>query len=232
MKRHSLRERRISVGNSRRLGQLEPIERQIQQARREYITPSGKGLTMKGAKIVGGVILVLGGYVLIRALLARGSEDSGETEATGTGPCSNIEDQLDPPKGCKNPTVIGYVAGVERPMTIREVSGNPGRYVQFNPVDVYSPLTSMIEAARSAGVTIKLNSAFRTMAKQRALYRDYLIGFGNKAARPGRSNHQAGLAIDVNYRDAGVVSWLRQNASRFGFRETVSGEPWHWEYRP
>jgi len=207
------------------------LEQRLRRAKRDYVTPSGKGLTMKGAKIVGGVILLLGGYVLIRALMARGSEDSGETESTGTGPCKNIEDQLDPPKGCGTTTVIGYDRGTKRPMTIREVAGNAGRYVQFDPVDVFSPLTSLINAAKADGITIKLNSAFRTMAKQTQLYRDYLIGFGNKAARPGRSNHQAGLAVDVNYRDRGVVDWMRKNAGRFGFYETVSGEPWHWEYR-
>lgn len=28
----------------------------------------------------------------------------------------------------------------------------------------------------------------------------------------------------------GTFAWLEANARRFGFKRTVTGEPWHWEY--
>jgi hypothetical protein len=86
------------------------------------------------------------------------------------------------------------------------------------------------KAAHAAGVNIGINSGFRTMDEQRYFYNCYQTGRcnnGNLAARPGYSNHQNGRAIDVSNSGS---SWMQNNAARFGFRRTVSGEPWHFEY--
>lgn len=86
------------------------------------------------------------------------------------------------------------------------------------------------KAAEAAGVNIGLNSGFRTMDEQRYLYGCYQSGNcnnGNLAARPGYSNHQSGEAIDISN---STSSWVQNNAARYGFRRTVAGEPWHFEY--
>jgi hypothetical protein len=63
------------------------------------------------------------------------------------------------------------------------------------------------------------------------LYRAWKKGRGNKAARPGLSNHQSGRAVDISFnRASGAYEWLEANAMTFGFKRTVRGEPWHWEY--
>lgn len=49
-------------------------------------------------------------------------------------------------------------------------------------------------------------------------------------ARPGRSMHERGLAIDFancSARSTGCFRWLAANAARFGFYNLPS-EPWHW----
>lgn len=52
-------------------------------------------------------------------------------------------------------------------------------------------------------------------------------------ARPGRSMHERGLAIDFTSggrtltRGSAAFGWLKANASRFGFYNLPS-EPWHW----
>ncbi len=54
------------------------------------------------------------------------------------------------------------------------------------------------------------------------------------AARPGFSQHEAGLAVDITYQGA-VISheyslafrWMAANAHRWGFYN-LPGEPWHW----
>ena len=54
------------------------------------------------------------------------------------------------------------------------------------------------------------------------------------AARPGFSQHEAGLAVDFTYKGA-VIShqyspafrWMEENAHRWGFYN-LPGEPWHW----
>lgn len=100
-----------------------------------------------------------------------------------------------------------------------------GKLAEVNTARAYE---AMRNAARSAGISISLTSGFRTMDQQRYLYNLYLSGRGNLAARPGYSNHQSGLALDLG-RGPGGQTWLDRNASRFGFRRTVPSEPWHWE---
>ncbi len=49
-------------------------------------------------------------------------------------------------------------------------------------------------------------------------------------ARPGRSNHEKGLAIDFSncsYRSTACYKWLASNAASYGFYNLPS-EPWHW----
>ena len=92
----------------------------------------------------------------------------------------------------------------------------------------------MSARAREEGVALRVTSGYRSRREQRWLYERYRKGLGPKAARPGRSNHQRGLAVDLVV--GGVTSftyeWLTSHACRFGFRRTVASEPWHWEYRP
>lgn len=90
----------------------------------------------------------------------------------------------------------------------------------------------MRDAAAEAGVTLFIRSGFRSHEQQAWLYRAWKEGWGNRAARPGWSNHQHGRALDLYLREPGTLAWLDANARRFGFRRTVRGEPWHWEYRP
>ncbi|XHF15198.1 M15 family metallopeptidase [Archangium gephyra] len=100
--------------------------------------------------------------------------------------------------------------------------------------DAAAAFNRMHAAAKAAGINLHVNSAFRTMEQQRDLYQKYLNGTGNLAAKPGYSNHQGGIALDINVGGTGTSTykWLANNASRFGFARTVPSEPWHWEYRP
>jgi hypothetical protein len=90
---------------------------------------------------------------------------------------------------------------------------------------------AMRDAAAKACIDLRLESGFRTLEEQRALFRAWRKGVGNKAARPGRSNHQSGRALDISVGSVpGAYEWLAANAASFGFKRTVKNEPWHWEY--
>jgi hypothetical protein len=85
-------------------------------------------------------------------------------------------------------------------------------------------------AADAAGVSLSINSGFRSMEEQRYLYNCYQTrrcNNGNLAARPGYSNHQNGAALDLATNN---WTWVKNNASRFGFRATVPSERWHYEF--
>jgi len=92
----------------------------------------------------------------------------------------------------------------------------------------------MKDAATAANVHLKIASGFRTLARQQYFWNCYQTkkcNNGNIAARPGKSNHGLGIALDLNTKSPGVYEWLKKEASSFGFVRTVKSEPWHWEYR-
>ncbi len=123
--------------------------------------------------------------------------------------------------------VTAYVNGQPRTITVVPV-GN-GQYLR---ADAARAFKAMQEAARRAGINLGATSGFRTMAQQQELYRRYLNGTGNLAARPGYSNHQNGIAMDVSGiggRGTAADRWLRANAARFGFRNLPS-EFWHYDF--
>lgn len=124
--------------------------------------------------------------------------------------------------------VFGYVAGV--PTEIELASIGRGFKLRKDAADAF---LKMYYRAMEEGVILSVNSAFRSMTEQTDLYNRYLAGMGNLAAAPGFSNHQSGIAVDINTGGEGtaISNWLDANAASFGFKRTVSSEPWHWEYR-
>lgn len=101
--------------------------------------------------------------------------------------------------------------------------------------DAAGAFQKMIAAAREEGIFLWANSGYRTVAQQRRLYRRFRRGKGPKAARPGRSNHHRGIAVDIPVggdESSDNYHWLATHACRFGFLRTVPTEPWHWEFRP
>ena len=110
----------------------------------------------------------------------------------------------------------------------------------------------LIEKAKEDGITLESTTAYRSYSFQNTLYTNYVAKDGVKeadtySARPGSSEHQLGLAVDLN--DPNVsgsrlndkdYEWLLNNSYKFGFivRYTASGvpitgymeEPWHIRY--
>jgi D-alanyl-D-alanine carboxypeptidase len=111
----------------------------------------------------------------------------------------------------------------------------------------------MIDAASSSGVTIYVDSAYRSFAEQRALKGIYSVTYGagtanSFSADQGYSEHQLGTAVDViapglggalddRFDGTKAYSWMVANAYRFGFtlsypkgNDYYVYEPWHWRY--
>ena len=124
--------------------------------------------------------------------------------------------------------VTGYVNGSPRTITVKSIPN--GHKMRSDAADAFN---RMYEDARRAGITLHVISGFRTMAQQQHLYNLYKAGKGNLAAPPGYSNHQGGIAVDVQVgsTSSSTYKWLAANAHKYGFARTVPSEPWHWEYR-
>lgn len=135
-----------------------------------------------------------------------------------------------------------------------------------NKVDerAYDDLTAMLEACREAGLRPKICSSYRTMSKQTYLYNNKITrlrnaGYSRKAAeaeagrwvaRPGTSEHQLGLAVDIVSQSYQALTrkqeqtkeqkWLMEHCWEFGFilrypndKSEITGigyEPWHYRY--
>ncbi|WP_181150019.1 D-alanyl-D-alanine carboxypeptidase family protein [Arthrobacter sp. MYb227] len=83
---------------------------------------------------------------------------------------------------------------------------------------------------RAAGHDLKINSSYRTLAEQEGLIKRYgLLESGGTAAPAGQSDHGLGLSVDVKL-DGNALRWMSDNAARYGFENTVTGEPWHWTF--
>ena len=113
----------------------------------------------------------------------------------------------------------------------------------------------LIAGARDAGFDVRIISAYRTYGLQVELYNSYIARDGQEAAdtysaRPGHSEHQTGLTVDLDdygacylascFGDTPAGQWLAANAVSYGFierypadKEQVTGfmpEPWHFRY--
>jgi hypothetical protein len=144
----------------------------------------------------------------------------------GPGTLAHRE-QWEPVAGKDGQTVKGYEGGTPRSLVVEKVEGTP---VEVATARAYR---RMARAAERDGVRLAIASGFRTWEEQAALYDCYLTGDcngGNLAAPPGHSNHQSGLALDLNTHVRSVRKWLEQHAREYGFVRTVRSEPWHWEY--
>lgn len=89
----------------------------------------------------------------------------------------------------------------------------------------------MYAAAQAEGVGFGVSDSYRSYAAQVSVARRKgIYGRGGWAAVPGTSNHGWGVAVDLAL-SGPALSWMRRNARRFGYYETVPRESWHWEYR-
>jgi len=124
---------------------------------------------------------------------------------------------------------------------------------------IYPALQDMFDSARQNGTYPIVVSGYRTKADQKALLdkkiSQYMAsGYTKKdaeaaakewVAKPGESEHQLGIAVDINSdgnRSTGeeVYQWLEENAWKFGFIRRyppgkssltgVNSERWHYRY--
>ena len=137
--------------------------------------------------------------------------------------------------------------------TVRKVIG-PGMSQSMRE-DAAAALEDMFAAAKAEGINLSIVSGYRSYSKQSTIYSRKKASQGQEAAdrvsaRPGTSEHQLGLAMDVARKGSSQLNtkfgttkegqWVSANAHRFGFiirylenYEDVTGymyEPWHVRY--
>ena len=121
--------------------------------------------------------------------------------------------------------------------------------------DAAAALEEMLAAAKADGIYLDVVSGYRSYSKQSTIYTRKKNEQGQEAAdrisaRPGTSEHQLGIAMDLSKKGSSTLNtrfgetkegqWIKNNAHRFGFivrylegYEDVTGymyEPWHVRY--
>lgn len=118
----------------------------------------------------------------------------------------------------------------------------------------YDAFIDMWNQAKNEDIYLIMNSSYRTYESQVSVYDSYKNRNGTTyadsiAARPGHSEHQTGLSLDIFSKDNTIAKdfknspahlWLQNNSYKFGFieryqegKENITGfedEAWHYRY--
>jgi hypothetical protein len=92
--------------------------------------------------------------------------------------------------------------------------------------DVAAAFDRMAAGAAQAGLTLIVNSAFRSDAEQAELFAAHPDP--TWVAPPGHSLHRCATELDLGPETA--YGWLAANAAHFGFVQRYSWEAWHYGY--
>lgn len=125
-------------------------------------------------------------------------------------------------------------------------SYNPGTLT----AETQAAFNRMKNDAAAAGLNLWICSGFRSYSYQDQLYNSYVARDGKAAAdtysaRAGHSEHQTGLALDINMASDAFIGtteakWIAANCYKYGFilrypqgKQNITGykyEPWHVRY--
>lgn len=142
---------------------------------------------------------------------------------------------------------ITYIDGI---LIANKTYSLPSNYGSGLTIETQNAFNQMKNAARSDGITIEIISGFRSYSRQSNIYNNYVAHDGKEnadrySARAGHSEHQTGLAMDINslnvaFENTKEGKWLKNNSYKYGFilrytkeGENITGymyEPWHYRY--
>lgn len=140
-----------------------------------------------------------------------------------------------------------YIDGI---LVVNKTYALPSDYNPGVDPDAQAAFDKMQAAAAAEGLNIYISSGFRSYDYQSGLYDRYVQRSGKAeadrySARPGHSEHQTGLAFDLNsidmtFADTDECAWVNEHCAEYGFiirypqgSESITGymyEPWHLRY--
>ena len=152
-------------------------------------------------------------------------------------------------KGFKGKVIDG-VTYIDDVLIANKTYSLPSDYGNGLTSTTQSAFDKMNADAKSLGLNLWIASGYRSYATQKRLYNNYVSSDGKEAAdtysaRPGYSEHQTGLAFDLNsveesFANTDEGKWVKDNCYRYGLiirypkgKESITGyiyEPWHLRY--
>ena len=142
---------------------------------------------------------------------------------------------------------VTYINGV---LIVNKSYSLPENYGGGLDPTAYEAFRTMASDAADEGIYMYILSGYRSYYTQQSLYNSYCSSYGKAeadrfSARPGFSEHQTGLAMDINDASANFTGtaaqkWLARNCWKYGFvirypegKEHITGymyESWHVRY--
>lgn len=143
---------------------------------------------------------------------------------------------------------IFYVDGI---LIANKTYSLPKTYSPGGLLNIFNTnFNTMKNAASKDNISLRVVSGFRSYNTQATLYNNYVKQDGKAnadtySARPGHSEHQTGLAADINsasdsFNNTKEAKWLNENCYKYGFiirypkgKEKETGymyESWHIRY--
>lgn len=195
-------------------------------------------------------MLLLSALILMFFCSCEKESDADSSENKDTQTSSINEPAVVANAKAHSTEVVGGVTYIDGILIVNKTYSLPKDYNYGLTDETMEAFTKMKQAAAEDGIPLEIVSGFRSYEKQKALYEEYTKEHGKKeadtfSARPGYSEHQSGLAMDINNADFSTIGskdmeWLAEHCTEYGFiirfpkgKESITGysyEPWHIRY--
>lgn len=147
----------------------------------------------------------------------------------------------------ENRNGVTYIKGI---LIANKSYSLPKNYGNGLTSETNTAFLKMQADAKASGLNLWIESGFRSYQNQVSVYNKWVNKDGKQvadtySARPGYSEHQSGLAMDINsintsFENTDEYRWLQANAYKYGFimrypknKQEITGyiyEPWHYRY--
>ena len=142
---------------------------------------------------------------------------------------------------------VTYIDGI---LIVNKTYSLPEDYGSGLTDNTNNAFNQMKKDAQKEGLNLYISSGFRSYERQRSIYNNYVNTDGVKkadtySAKAGHSEHQSGLAFDLNTIDESFANtkegkWVNDNCYKYGLilrypkgKENITGymyESWHLRY--
>ncbi|SHI17592.1 D-alanyl-D-alanine carboxypeptidase [Sporobacter termitidis DSM 10068] len=251
-----------------RCGEKDGDIKSLDKAARRYIKKRLPGIGLRTAYVLFGAMLVAAIPLTESAaqqptdapprtsVIAPAGDAEAEVPAETTPPSGGAAEAPDSVLFIANKTHPLPSGFVPKELVTPDVPFKGSAEVRQLRRDAAAALEQMFDAAQKDGIKLYGVSGYRSYDRQQSVFAASVKSHGSEveanqfSARPGESEHQTGLAIDITGAGVGALTqafgntpegkWVRDNADKFGFilrypegKASVTGyayEPWHIRY--
>lgn len=157
--------------------------------------------------------------------------------------------QIDVQEGNLSQNTIekNYINGI---LLVNKEHSLPSDYNPGTNQEALQAFNNMKSEAKQSNISLWIVSGFRSYQTQESIFNRNVGLYGEEtantfSAKPGQSEHQTGLAFDINstrwaFAETREAKWLAENCWKYGFiirypkgKEDITGyvyEPWHIRY--